>query len=125
PMDGAAKGRWAGWWSVLYQPGAVGLVVACSRAEVAHDRLVVVRQQADTNELVHRPGADVRGRDVADVRHVEAEERAQLGALQVVLRAGEPLAAQPVEVGPLLPVDLHRSVGAQRHFAPPLLPAQL
>ena len=37
-----------------------------------------LRKQAEAVQLVLRPRADVRGRDVADVRHVEAEQRPQL-----------------------------------------------
>ena len=60
------------------EPRVVELVVAGGRAEVPHDRLVALGQQAEAVELVLRPRADVRRRDVADVGHVEAEQRAQL-----------------------------------------------
>ena len=63
-------------------------------------------EQREAGELVHRPRADVGGGDVADVRHVEAEQRSQLGlAPAAPLMRVEPLAPQPVDVDPLLPVD--------------------
>ena len=66
------------------------------------------------------PGADVGRRDVADVRHVEAEQRPELGLGELRLRdPREPVLAQPVEAHPLLPVDAHRSVCGQSHRHPP------
>src|SRR5437764_903432 len=46
------------------------------RSEVPHDRLVVLWQQAEPDQLVHRPRPDMGRSDVADVVHVEAEQRA-------------------------------------------------
>ena len=62
----------------LAQPGAIQLVVLGGRAEVPQDGLVVLRQQSEAADLVLRPGADVRGGDVAHVVHVEAQQRAHL-----------------------------------------------
>ena len=53
------------------------LVVARRRAKVPEDRLVVLRQQREPADLVLRPRADMSGRDVAHVIHVEAEQRAE------------------------------------------------
>src|SRR5207244_6949931 len=100
-----AQRRGAGAGAVLaVEPGVVDGVVARSRAEVPHDRLVSLGKQAEADELVDRPRADVRGRDVADVVHVEAEQGAQLRALEARLDALEALGAQSLEVDALLPV---------------------
>jgi hypothetical protein len=61
----------------------------------------------------------VRGRDVADVRHVEAQQRSELGVRELLLDPREALLAQAVEADPLLPVDGHRSVGVNAHPARP------
>ena len=89
--------------------------MAGRRAEVPHDRLVALGEQAEAVELVLRPRADVRGRDVADVRHVEAQQRAQLRLGQQRRDPRQPLLAQPVEAHALLPVDRHRPVGMECH----------
>jgi hypothetical protein len=59
----------------------------------------------------------VGGRDVADVDHVEAQQRAELRLAEQRRDAGEALIAQPVESHPLLPVDRHRAVALQPHVA--------
>ena len=97
-LDRAAQRRDAGARAILAEPRAVELVVARRRAEVPHDRVVALRQQAEAHVLVDRPHADVRRGDVADVAHVEAEQRAELRPLQSRLRPREPLGAQPLEV---------------------------
>ena len=61
----------------LPQPGAINLVVPRRRAEVPENRLIILWQQREAREFVHRPGADMRGRDVADVVHVKAKQRAE------------------------------------------------
>jgi len=115
PDDGAAQRRDAGTGAVLAEPRVVELVVARSRPEVPHDRVVTLRQQTEADVLVDRPHADVGRRDVADVAHVEAEQRAQLRALEPRLRAREPCLSEAVEVDPLLPVDAHHAVAADSH----------
>ena len=110
-----AHGRDPGPRAAVAEPRVVELVMAGGGAEVPHDRLVVLRQEAEAVELVRGPGADVGRRDVADVRHVEAEQRPELRVGELLLRASEPLLAQAVEANPLLPVDAHRSVRAQSH----------
>ena len=107
----------------LAEPGAVELVVARGRAEVPHDRQVAAREEREARELVARPLADGRGGDVADVVHVEAEERAQLRPGQRRRHPREPLGPQSVEVDPLFPVDAHRAVGRQSHHEPPAFEA--
>ena len=46
-------------------------------------------------------------RDVANIVHVEAEERAQFGLFQRLLDAIKTFAAQSVDVDPLFPIDVH------------------
>src|SRR5262245_62094353 len=82
-------------------------------AEVPEDRLIILRQQRETADLVLRPGADVRRRDVTDVVHVEAEHGAELRLLEELLDPRKPLPAQPIEIDPLLPIHRHRSVCLQ------------
>ena len=101
------------------QPRVVQLVVARGRAEVPHDRFAAARQQGEPDQLVHRPGTDVRRGHVPDVREVEGEQRAERGRVEGLLEPGQPLFAEPVEVHPLLPVDRVRAVGSDRHVGPP------
>ena len=105
----------------LAQPVAVLLVVPGGGAEVPEDRLVVLRQQREPADLVLRPGPDVRGGDVADVVHVEAEHGAHLRLGEQVLDPCEPLAPQPIEVDPALPVHRHRAVCLDCHGSAPEL----
>ena len=116
----ASQGRDAGARAAVAQPRVVKLVVARRRAEVPHDRLVVLGQQAEAVQLVLSPGADVRRRDVSDVRHVEAQQRAERGVGEQPADPRQPLLAQPVEADPLLPVDGHRPVRVQSHSRAPL-----
>src|SRR5215472_11935433 len=70
--EGAAHRRDAGARALITEPRAVELVMAGGGAEVPHDRLVAPRQQREAGRLVQGPGADVGGRQVSDVVHVEA-----------------------------------------------------
>ena len=85
------------------------------RAEVPEHRLAAARQHREPDQLVHRPGADVGGGQVADVGEVEGEQAAEVGRLQRGLDPGQPLGAQAVEVDALLPVHGVGPVGADRH----------
>src|SRR5262245_66642517 len=86
----------------------------CGGSKVPEDRLVTLRQERETADLVLGPRADVRGGDVADVVHVEAEHRAQLRLGEHVLDAREPLAAQTIEIDAPFPIHRHRAVGFDR-----------
>ena len=111
----AAQRRDAGARAAVGEPRVVQLVVARRGAEVPHDRLVVLGEQAEAVELVLRPRADVGGRDVADVGHVEAQQRSDRGLGQQAADSRQPLLAEAIEPNPLLPVDGHRSVGLESH----------
>ena len=67
---------------VAVEPRVVELVVPGGRAEVPDDRLAAAGEQREADQLVHRPGADVGGRHVADVGEVEGQQGAEVGALQ-------------------------------------------
>ena len=125
-VEGAAQGGDPGPGPALLgvggppvQPGVVELVVAGGGAEVPDHRLAAPGQQGEADQLVHRPGADVGRGHVADVVEVEAEQGAQLRAVQRLLQPRQPLGAEPVEVDPLLPVDGVRPVRADAHGALP------
>src|SRR5260221_8888954 len=105
----------------VVEPRVIQLVMPGGRAEVPDDRLAAARQEREPDQLVHRPGADVGGRHVPDVGHVETEQRAQVGTLELCLQLGETLRAQALEVDALLPVDRHRSEGTYRHSRAPQL----
>ena len=93
----------------LAQPRAVDLMMTRRRAEIPEDRLVILRQQGKAHQLVHRPGADMRGGDVANVVHVEAEQRAQLGLLQRALHPRQPLMAKTLDIDAFFPIDGHQA----------------
>ena len=91
-------------------------MVPGGRAEVPQDRLVVLGQQGEAVDLVLRPGADVRGRQVAHVVHIEAQQRAHFGFLEQLFGTRQALFAQAVEVYALLPVHCHGSVRFDCHI---------
>src|SRR5439155_14654598 len=103
----------------LPQPRAVELVVTGGGAEVPHDGLAPARQEGEARELVAGPLADGGAGDVADVVHVEAEERPQLGPGELRGQPREPLPPEAIEAHALFPVHPHRAVGGQSHQAPP------
>ena len=72
------------------------------------------REQREADVLVALPRPDRGTGQVAEVVRVEQEERAEIRFLQRRLRTGHSMAAQPVEVDPLLPVDRHPSRRAMR-----------
>src|SRR5205085_7771471 len=84
--------------------------------EIPHDRLVALRKQAEAVELVGGPGADVSCGDVADVPHVEAQQRTQLGSGEQLLDPSQALVAQPVVANPFLPVDTHDAIAVMSHW---------
>ncbi len=80
----------------------------CRRAEIPQDRSVVLRQQRKAVDLVLRPGANMRGGDIAHIVHVEAEQRSHLGLLEQPFDARQSLAAQSVKIDARFPIDCHR-----------------
>src|SRR5471030_1259087 len=64
------------------------------------------------------PGADVRRGDVADVRHVEAQQATHLRCGELSLDPRQALLAQAVEAHALLPVDTHDAIAVKAHRAP-------
>ena len=113
----AAQRRDPGAGAPVAEPRVVELVVARGGAEVPHDRLVALGEQTEAVELVGRPRPDVGRGDVADVGHVEAQQRPELGGGQQLRDAGQALLAQPVVADALLPVDSHRPVAVNTHRA--------
>ena len=117
---GAAQERNSG-ARAFSEPRTVELVMAGGRAEIPQDGLVILRKQGEAADLVLCPRADVRGRKIAHVVHVETEERAHLRFREKGLGARQALAAQPVEVDSLFPIHRHRSICLECHDAPPFL----
>ena len=105
----------------LGEPRRVELVMLRRRAEVPEHRIALAREQHASRALVSRPFPDVRARDVADVVLVEEEHRAERGVPQRRTRLLQPVAPEPGEVDPLLPVDRHRRAarGDVHRRAPP------
>ena len=94
-VEGAAQGGDAGAGALgAVEPRVEQLVVLRGRAEVPEHGLAAARQHREPDQLVHRPGADVGGGEVADVGEVEGEQAAEVGRLQVCLDPGQPLGAQ-------------------------------
>ena len=116
PLHGSPQRRDPRPGAPVSEPWVVELVMPGGRAEVPHDRLVVLGQQTEPHVLVDRPHPDVGRGDVADVGHVEAKERTQLRLLEPGLRAIEAFAAEPTEVDPLLPVHTHHAVALNIHL---------
>ncbi len=105
--------------------GTVELVVPRGGAEVPQDRVLSARQEREADVLVALPRPDRGARQVAQVVRVEEQERPEVGGVESGLRPGHPVAAQPVEIDPLLPVHRHRrpARGNVHHSA--LLPARV
>ena len=85
-------------------------------AEVPQDRLAGAGEQRPARELVTLPFADLGRGDVADIVDVKDQERAELGVLQRLLDAREPIAVQAAIVDPLLEIDPHDAQGRQGAF---------
>ena len=83
-------------------------------AEVPHPGLAVAGQQAPARELVARPLADDRAREIADVVLVEDEHGAEPGGGQRLAGAAETVGVQAAEVHALLEVHLHVAGRLQR-----------
>ena len=82
-VERAAQGRDAGPGPLgAVEPRVEQLVVPGRRAEVPQDRLAAARQHGEPDQLVHRPGADVGRRHVADVGEVERQQGAERGRLE-------------------------------------------
>src|SRR5581483_4142495 len=96
--------------------------MACRRAEVPHDRLFVLHQKAEARQFVHCPGANVRSCDVANIVHIEAEQRAQLRMLEKFLNARQAFVAQTFKVNALFPIDSHQTVCSDSHNTHPFDP---
>ena len=73
--------------AVIVQPRVVELVMPRGGSEVPDHRLASAWQQREPDQLVHRPGANVGGRHVADVGEVEGQQCTQLGSIQVLSEA--------------------------------------
>jgi hypothetical protein len=80
--DRAAHADDAGQAVIGFQPVGIALVVHGGRAEIPDIGAVVAGQQAEAAHLVPLPLADLGGRDVADVVHVEEQQRAGVRGLQ-------------------------------------------
>ena len=81
------------------------------RRRVPQERLAFGRAQRIAEELVARPFADMRGRDIADIIEIEAEHGAEAGVADRGLCARQPLFRQAAVVDALLPVFGHRAKG--------------
>jgi hypothetical protein len=77
------------------------------RAEVPQDGIAVAGEQSPTAELVALPLADFGRGDIADVVDVEDQQRAQLGLLERLFDAAQPVAMKPAIIDPFLEVDAH------------------
>src|SRR6516225_660700 len=113
-VGSAAQGGNAG-TRALTEPWTINLMMARRRAEVPHDRLVVLRQKREAHELVHCPGADMRCSNIPNIVHVEAEERAQVRLFQRGLDTIKTIAPQPVDVHALFPIDAHEAESFEAH----------
>ena len=112
--DGAAQADQAGQAVLRLEPRRVELVMHGGRAEVPDDRLAVARQQRPARELVALPFADLGRGQVADVVDVEHQQRAEVGVLQRLAGAAEPVVVQPAVVDALLEIDAHDAERGQR-----------
>src|SRR6185295_18858325 len=83
-------------------------------AEVPHPGLAVAGEQAPARELVARPLADDRPREVADIVLIEDEDGAQPRAGQRLAGAAQTIGVQAAEVDALLEVHLHVAGGLER-----------
>ena len=106
PPVAPRKPEQAGAAMVVMQPRRVQPMMPRRRAEVPDVRIAVAGEQRIARQLVARPLADHRARDVADVVLVEAEQRAEARFGERRARAREAVIVQPPEVDALLEVDL-------------------
>jgi len=100
----AAEAEEAGPVVLLRHPLRVDLVVLDRRPEVPQDRVLVAGEQRVADHLVAERATDPGLGRVADVVEVEEQESPALAALQRLAGPAEAVAAEPVEVDPLLVV---------------------
>src|SRR5579871_11025 len=84
-------------------------------SEIPEDRFIILGEQRKPVGLVLRPGANVGRGDVADVVHIETEQRSHRGLLQQISGFLQALAAEPIEVDAALPIDRHASMSFDCH----------
>ena len=107
-LDGAAQAEQAGLAVLGLQPGRIEPVVHGGRAEVPEDRIgAALGQQRPAADLVALPLADLGGGEVADVVDVHHQQRAEVGLLQRLAGARQPVAVQAAIVDALLEIDAH------------------
>src|SRR5437016_9930008 len=99
---------------VVMQPRRVQPMMLRRRAEVPDVWITVAGQQRVTRQLVARPFADHRARDVTDVVLIEAQQRAEAGMRKRGARPREPIIVEPAKVDPFLEVDLRVARRLQR-----------
>src|SRR5208282_762082 len=99
----------------LSEPRTMQLVMFSRRSEVPQNGLVILRKQREPICLVLSPCADVGRGQVADIVHVEAQERAHLRLLKKILSACQSLTAQTIEVDPIFPIHCHGSISWKSH----------
>ncbi len=99
---------------LLEQPRHVEPMVHRGRAEIPQDGLRPAGQQREAAELVALPFADLGRGDVANVVHVEQQQRAEIGVFERLPGASHAIADEAVEIDPQLEIDRHRAPGWQR-----------
>ena len=113
--DRAAQAEQAGLAVLGLEPRRIEPVVHGGRAEVPEDRIgAALGQQRPAADLVALPLADLGGGEVADVVGVHHQQRAEVGLVQRLAGAGEPVIVQAAVVDALLEVDAHGAEGRQR-----------
>ena len=114
-VDGAAQAEQAGLAVLGLEPRRIEPVVHGGRAEVPEDRIgAALGQQRPAADLVALPLADLGGGEVADVVDVHHQQRAEVGLLQRLPGARQPVAVQAAVVDALLEIDAHGAERRQR-----------
>src|SRR5437763_10819979 len=99
---------------VVMQPRRVQPMMLRRRPEVPDVWITVAGQQRVTRQLVARPFADHRARDVTNVVLVEAQQRTEAGMRERGAGAREPIIVEPAKVDALLEIDLRVAGRLQR-----------
>src|SRR5438046_4551029 len=102
---GATKAQQACAAMVVMEPRRMQPMMLRRRTEVPDVRIAVTGQQRVTRQLVTRPFADHRTRDVTNVVLIEAQQRAKPGMCKRGACARKSVIVKPPNVAPLLAVN--------------------
>ena len=106
---GAAQAEHAGVAVALLEPRRVNAMVRGGGAEIPQVRRLIAGKQCEATHFVARPLTDISAGDITDIVRVERQDRAEIGVLERLPRAGQAIAVQPAKIDTFFEIDGHRA----------------